>query len=211
MTRIGKCLRLAALMWLVAVVAAAPLSAQFAEDRLADPALEARAYDLHKQLRCLVCQNQSIADSNADLARDLRIIVRERVTAGDSDRQVLDYMVARYGDWVLMKPPFKIATALLWLGPGLAFLLAAGVVFVAFRRGRRPLTAGAPLSDEESAVERRLRRRPLGPGALAHVVDYHCRPDGSRPRGAGRAVRSSEARRCRSRRIQPRRIQRPAS
>ncbi len=158
MTGLGRRLRLAALMWLVAVVAAAPLSAQFVEDRLADPALEARANNLHKQLRCLVCQNQSIVDSNADLARDLRIIVRERVMAGDSDRQVLDYMVARYGDWVLMKPPFKITTALLWLGPGLVFLLAAAVVFVAFRRGRRPLTAGAPLSDEESARLEELLR-----------------------------------------------------
>ena len=151
MTDLRARLGFAAVMWLVAVFAAAPLAAQFVEERLADPALEARAYDIHKQLRCLVCQNQSIVDSHADLARDLRIIVRERITEGDSDQQVLDYMVARYGDWVLMKPPFKITTALLWLGPGLIFLLAAGVVVVAFRRGRRTVAAGVPLSDEERA------------------------------------------------------------
>jgi cytochrome c-type biogenesis protein CcmH len=151
MTVLRRRLDVAALILLAAFFVAAPVSAQFVEERLADPAQEARAYALHKQLRCLVCQNQSIVDSNADLARDLRIIVRERVGAGDSDAQVLDYMVARYGDWVLMKPPFKITTALLWLGPGLIFLLTAGGVFIAFRRGRGSAAASTPLSSEESA------------------------------------------------------------
>ena len=146
--RLGSAL--AALVWLIAIVVAAPLSAQFVEQRIADPALEARAGALHKQLRGLVCQNQSIVNSRADLARDLRIVVRERIEAGDTDRQVLDYMVARYGDWVLMKPPFKMTTLLLWLGPGLIFVLAAGGVFVALRRGGRLVAANAaPLSDEE--------------------------------------------------------------
>ena len=102
--------RLAALL-LVVGLGLAPLAAiaGFGVDRpLADPALERRALELNKELRCLVCQNQSIADSNAPLARDLRDVVRERVAAGDSDRQVLDYLVARYGDWVLLAPPFIV-------------------------------------------------------------------------------------------------------
>lgn len=126
-----------------------PALAQAIDLPLPDSAQEARARGLHKQLRCLVCQNQSIADSNADLARDLRIIVRERVAAGESDRQVLDFMVARYGDWVLMNPPFKAATLVLWIGPGLIFLGAAVGVFFYFRRVRRQFTAAVPLSKAE--------------------------------------------------------------
>ena len=114
----------------------APAWAVNPDEMLADPVLEKRAREISKGLRCLVCQNQSIDDSDADLAKDLRIIVRNRLKAGDSDGAVVDYVVARYGDWVLMKPPFKITTALLWLGPGLIFLLMAGGVFIAFHRGR---------------------------------------------------------------------------
>src|SRR5216683_4600504 len=87
------------------------------DEVLSDPALEARARSLSKELRCLVCQNQSIDDSAAPLARDLRVLVRERLTGGDSDQQVLDYLVARYGEFVLLKPRFAWHTALLWLGP----------------------------------------------------------------------------------------------
>ena len=86
-------------------------------EMLADPALEARARGISRELRCLVCQNQSIDDSNADLARDLRRVVRERLQAGDSDPAVIGYVTARYGDFVLLTPPFKAATWALWLGP----------------------------------------------------------------------------------------------
>ena len=123
-------------------------------ERLADPALEARARAVSKTLRCLVCQNQSIEDSNAALARDLRRIVRERIVAGDSDDQVRDYLVARYGDWVLLKPPVKMETLALWIGP-FVFLALGGIgLLVAFKRRAKATpsaTAPAPLSTEEQA------------------------------------------------------------
>jgi cytochrome c-type biogenesis protein CcmH len=137
-------------LWLLL---AAPAFAAFSEDvRLADPAQERRAIDLSRELRCLVCQNQSIEDSNADLARDLRRIVRERVQAGDSDKQIFAYMTARYGDWVLLKPPFKLRTAALWAAP-LVLLAAAGLgVWLFYRRGgNRPSQPVAPLSPSERA------------------------------------------------------------
>jgi cytochrome c-type biogenesis protein CcmH len=117
-------------------------------ERLADPALETRARALSKDLRCLVCQNQSIDDSNAELARDLRRLVRERLVAGDSDAQILSFLVARYGDFVLLDPPVKPATYLLWGGPALILIgaMVAAVVFV--RRQRRGVEA-APLSAAE--------------------------------------------------------------
>jgi cytochrome c-type biogenesis protein CcmH len=126
------------------------------EIQLADPALEARARDIARNIRCLVCQNQSIEDSNADLARDLRTIVRERVQAGDDRTRVEAYLVARYGDWVLLKPPLKARTFALWLGP--AVLLAAGALGVAFyfRRRRKLAAPTAPLSDAETARLKRL-------------------------------------------------------
>ena len=114
---------------------------------LADPALEARARAIHKTLRCLVCQNQSIEDSNADLARDLREIVRERIVAGDSDAEATQYVVDRYGDWVLLQPPFKAATYALWIGPFAVLVVAAGGAgaFILRRRAAaqlQPLSAG---------------------------------------------------------------------
>ena len=119
-------------------------------ERLADPALEARARSLSKELRCLVCQNQSIDDSNADLAHDLRILLRQRLAAGDTDQQVLDYLVARYGTFVLLDPPFEPATYLLWLTPPLLVLTAGGVLLL--RSRRRPAEpTSAPLSEEEQA------------------------------------------------------------
>ena len=119
---------------------------------LADPALEARARALHKQLRCLVCQNQSIDDSNADLARDLRIVVRQRISLGGSDQDVLDYLVDRYGDWVLLNPPFKIRTLALWLGPFALLLLGGTVATVVLRQQRSTKDAKPePLSVEEQA------------------------------------------------------------
>jgi len=120
---------------------------------LDDPALEARARDISKGLRCVVCQNQSIDDSDATLARDLRLLVRDRLSAGDSDKQVVDYVVSRYGDFVLLKPPFKFATLALWLGPLLFVVLALIAAFAFFRRQRAAPTETAAaqpaLSDEQ--------------------------------------------------------------
>ena len=116
-------------------------------ERLADPTLEARARNISRELRCLVCQNQSIDDSNADLARDLRLVVRERLQAGDSDQAVIGYVTARYGDFVLLRPPFKAATWALWLGPP-ALLIAGFIAWLMFVR-RRGVVAETPLSDEE--------------------------------------------------------------
>jgi cytochrome c-type biogenesis protein CcmH len=117
-------------------------------ERLADPALEARARALSQELRCLVCQNQSIDESNADLAHDLRVIVRQRLLAGDTDQQVLDYIVARYGVFPLLDPPFAPATYLLWLTPPV-LVLGAGIFLLVRARRRRPDRELPALSDEE--------------------------------------------------------------
>jgi cytochrome c-type biogenesis protein CcmH len=117
-------------------------------ERLADPALEARARALSQELRCLVCQNQSIDESNADLAHDLRVLLRERLAAGDTDRQVLDFVVARYGVFVLLDPPFAPATYLLWLTPPV-LVLGAGIFLLLRARRRRPDPELPALSDEE--------------------------------------------------------------
>jgi cytochrome c-type biogenesis protein CcmH len=123
---------------------------------LADPALEARARAIGNELRCLVCQNQSIDESDADLARDLRMLVRERLQAGDSDRQVVNYVVSRYGDFVLLRPPLKPATYALWFGPALILALAfVTMIFYYRRKGRQGVGAAVPLS---SADEARLAR-----------------------------------------------------
>ena len=119
--------------FLIAFLLFASAASAFAvlpEEMLKDTALESRARDISQGLRCLVCQNQAIDDSNAPLAKDLRIIVRERLTAGDSDTQVVDYVVKRYGNYVLLKPPFQADTLLLWLLP---FLLMALGLLVAWR------------------------------------------------------------------------------
>ena len=122
------------------------------DEQLSDPKLEARAREVSKELRCLVCQNESIDDSDAELAKDLRMLVRKRILAGDTNDEVKQYLVARYGEFVLMKPPFQPATWLLWLGPG-AILLggAVGVVLFLRRSSRRDETEiGYPaLSDAE--------------------------------------------------------------
>ncbi|MEN3975654.1 cytochrome c-type biogenesis protein [Emcibacter sp. SYSU 3D8] len=125
------------------------------EKMLPDPAQETRARQLMEDLRCLVCQNQSISDSNADLARDLREIVRERVAEGESDAQVRKYMVDRYGDWILMKPPFNIRTAILWLAP-LLFIIAGGLGAWAFIRRQRPVRQAEALDPDEQARLRAL-------------------------------------------------------
>ncbi len=136
------------LLVLLALLAPLPAVAVQPDEVLQNPALEARARDISKHLRCLVCQNQSIDDSDADLARDLRIVVRDRLKAGDSDAQVMAYITARYGDFVLLKPPFKPATWILWFGP--AAILLVGVASIAVYLRRRPATVAAPgLSDDE--------------------------------------------------------------
>ena len=118
-------------------------------ERLSNPALEARARALSQELRCLVCQNQSIDESNADLAHDLRVVLRKRLAAGDTDKQVLDYIVARYGVFVLLDPPFEPTTYLLWLTPPL-LVVGIGVLLV-IRARRRPDSRLPPLTEEERA------------------------------------------------------------
>lgn len=134
-----------------ALLLGGPAAAATSPDEvLTDPALEARARALGKDLRCLVCQNQSIDDSDADLARDLRQLVRERLAAGDSDVEIKQFLVARYGDFVLLEPPMRPETWLLWGGPALAGLLGlvACGFFLARRRGSAE-TGPAPLSEAE--------------------------------------------------------------
>jgi len=144
-----------------ALLLAAPLMARAGEavPTENDPVIAARAVQLASELRCLVCQNQSIADSNAGLAVDLRRQIREQITAGRSDAEIVDYMVARYGDFVLYRPPFKATTLLLWLGP--ALLVAAGcVVLVRQLRARRRREQPALTPEERARVERLLLRGP---------------------------------------------------
>jgi cytochrome c-type biogenesis protein CcmH len=122
---------------------------------LPDPALEARAREISRDLRCLVCQNQSIDDSDAPLARDLRLLLRQRLTAGDSNAQAKQYLVDRYGDYVLLKPPFKTTTLVLWFGPLLLLLGGAAAAFAVYRQ-RRLKPAADILSPEEKARLDRL-------------------------------------------------------
>jgi cytochrome c-type biogenesis protein CcmH len=142
---------LAALAMLLCLVGAGAQAATSPDEVLADPALEQRARALGKQLRCLVCQNQSIDDSNATLARDLRLLVRERLVAGDSDAEIIDFLTARYGDFVLLKPPVRPATWGLWFGPLLVLLVAALGIAIYLRRRPARTPAAAPLSAEEQA------------------------------------------------------------
>lgn len=120
------------------------------QEVMADPKLEARARVLSQELRCLVCQNQSIDDSNAELAKDLRLLVRERITAGDSDEAVITYLVSRYGEFVLLKPRFETKTLFLWGAPIILLLAGAAAMIVSARR-RSGKATGTPLSDEERA------------------------------------------------------------
>lgn len=134
----------------VMLLSASPVFAVNPDEVLADPGLEARARALSAQLRCMVCQNQSIDDSNAELAKDLRILVRERITAGDSDDAVIDYVVSRYGEFVLLNPRFETKTWLLWGAP-IVLLLAGAVAMIVSARRRTGKATGTPLSDEEQA------------------------------------------------------------
>ena len=148
MTRV---LALLALLWLGLVPALAE------EAQLADPKLEQRARDLSREIRCVVCQSQSVADSDADIAREVRVLIREQIAAGKSDQDIRDYLVARYGDFVLFDPPFKASTYVLWIGP-FAVLAIAGIgVAVYFRRrAQEPAARPTALSTEEQSQVARL-------------------------------------------------------
>jgi len=143
---------LTALLLLASVAAA---SAVEPRERLADPALESRARALSKELRCLVCQNESIDDSNADLAHDLRVLLRERIAGGDSDAQALQYLVSRYGEFVLLQPPVAPATYALWFGPPAVLALGAVGALLYLRRRRATAVEPEPLTEAE---RRRLAR-----------------------------------------------------
>ena len=140
--------RLATIATLIFAVASVQALAVQPDEMLNDPKLEARARELSREIRCMVCQNQSIDDSNAELAKDLRVLVRERIVAGDSDQQVLDYIVSRYGEFVLLKPPFAVNTILLWGMPVFLLLIGGAVVFRQAAR-RRQVQASAPLDADE--------------------------------------------------------------
>jgi cytochrome c-type biogenesis protein CcmH len=132
-----------------------PLAARAVEpdEILPDPVLEARAREISAGLRCMVCQNESIDDSQADLAKDLRVLVRERLKAGDSDEQIRAYLVQRYGNFILLKPPFEWATLLLWLGPALVLVLGAAASYMAARR-KAADSAAAPAELSEAEKQR---------------------------------------------------------
>jgi cytochrome c-type biogenesis protein CcmH len=153
-------LRHASLFWgallvLLINLATLPVKAVQPEEVLQDPALEARARHISEGLRCLVCQNQSIDDSEAPLAKDLRLLVRERLKAGDTDQQIEDFVVARYGEFVLLKPRFTAHTLLLWFATPAVFLVALLIVVLAYRR--RSVAASPPAGLSE-AEERKLKR-----------------------------------------------------
>jgi cytochrome c-type biogenesis protein CcmH len=128
---------------------AGPAQAVNPDEQLADPALEARALDLSKELRCVVCQNQSIDDSDATLARDLRLLLRERIAAGDTDKEAVDFIVARYGSFVQLRPPLRADTLALWFGPLAVLLLGAAGAAIYMRR--RAPGGAAPLTPDEEA------------------------------------------------------------
>lgn len=151
----ARSLTLAVLLVMLALTGLSPLRAVEPDERLADPAQETRARALSSGLRCLVCQNQSIDDSNAPLARDLRILLRERIAAGDDDATITRDLVARYGDFILLQPPFNPRTLVLWSAP---FVLLAAGGWVLFRRSRRQvvLEKTLPLTEQERENLHRL-------------------------------------------------------
>ncbi|MBZ9760964.1 cytochrome c-type biogenesis protein CcmH [Mesorhizobium sp. CA8] len=147
---------LASLVLLLALFFGGAAQAVKPDEVLQDPALEARARVLSEGLRCMVCQNQSIDESDADLARDLRILVRQRLVAGDTDQQVMDYVASRYGEFVLLKPRFSLRNALLWGTPVL--LLIAGGIFIVFSaRSRRTVPDSNLSAEEQAALDKMLR------------------------------------------------------
>ena len=154
-----------AILALLALVLLAPLVLERAalappafavepSERLSDPALEARARAISQELRCVVCQNETIDESNAPLAHDLRVLLRERIAAGDTDAQATKYLTDRYGDFVLLKPPVEPATYLLWFGPIIVLLLAGGGALIYLRKRK----AAAPVAPLSAAEEKRIER-----------------------------------------------------
>ena len=143
--RLGRFAILAAVM-----LVSAPVLAVQPDEVMSDPALEARARTLSEELRCLVCQNQSIDDSDAPLARDIRILIRQRIAQGESNETVRAYLVSRYGDFILLKPPFKPETLLLWLSP--ALVLGAGLAAALFARRRAPRSTPRLSAEEEARL-----------------------------------------------------------
>ncbi len=143
---------------LLALGLALPALAVNPDEMLADPALEARARTISEGLRCLVCQNESIDDSDADLAREIRILVRERLVAGDTDDEAVQYLVDRYGEYVLLKPVFAPHTLLLWIAGPAALLLGGAVVFFAARR-KRAQGEAVPLTPEEAQALEELEKQ----------------------------------------------------
>ncbi|TCM73247.1 cytochrome c-type biogenesis protein [Rhizobium sp. BK068] len=135
---------------LAVVLSSVPAFAVNPDEVLADPKLEARARAISAELRCMVCQNQSIDDSNAELAKDLRLLVRERLTDGDTDEQVMNYIVSRYGEFVLLKPRFEMKTILLWGAP-LLLVVAGGLSLIVFARKSAGRPTGSKLTAEEQA------------------------------------------------------------
>ncbi|OJF97371.1 cytochrome c-type biogenesis protein [Pararhizobium antarcticum] len=152
------------LLVLVLLLSAAPAFAVNPDEIMADPALESRARALSTQLRCMVCQNQSIDDSNAELAKDLRVLVRERILDGDSDEAVIDYVVSRYGEFVLLNPRFETKTLLLWGAPIVLLLAGAAAMAVAARRRTGKLTGTALTTEERAQLAQVLREREQGNG-----------------------------------------------
>jgi cytochrome c-type biogenesis protein CcmH len=143
--------RLLAIAFVLTVMGLSAAHAVLPDEVMSDPVKEERARNLSKELRCMVCQNQSIDDSEAPLARDLRLLVRERIAAGDSDSQVIDFLVARYGEFVLLKPRFERRTWLLWLVTPVALLGGALVLWIYARRRPKSGAATLPLTPEEEA------------------------------------------------------------
>ncbi len=141
-------------LFLILASLGVPAYAVQPDEVLSDPALEHRARELSGQMRCMVCQNQSIDDSDAPLAKDLRILIRERLVAGDSNQQVVDYLVSRYGEFVLLKPRLTAKTLALWSGPFLILLLGALILW----RKRRAF-AGAPVSEAETGLSPEERKK----------------------------------------------------
>jgi len=146
----------------LAVLGLSPARAVLPDEVMSDPAQEARARDMSRELRCMVCQNQSIDDSEAPLARDLRLLVRERIAAGDSDSQVIDFLVARYGEFVLLKPRLSWHTVLLWSGPPALLLAGATGLLVLARRRKNQNLSQPALTRAERAKLAALDRRDAG-------------------------------------------------
>ena len=150
---------LAMLALILGLLLPAAAAAVLPDEVLDDPVLEGRARELSQLIRCVVCQNESIDTSNADLARELRLLVRERLSAGDSDPEVLDFLVARYGDFVLLRPRMTPANYLLWFGPAALLLFGAAGVTLYFRR-RRPSAADGLSAEEEARIARLIAQDP---------------------------------------------------